>query len=68
MSDEVRTLKELQEWLRDHADALGKEANAQQIDSDFDALRVRCIYAESLAKITAQALNHTLTLLQRPTP
>ena len=68
MSDEVKTLKELQKWLRDHADALGKEANAQQINSDFDALRVKCIYAENLAKITTQALNHMLTLLQEPTP
>lgn len=57
------TFEELMTWLKDSADDLDREANAQHINNDFDLMRVRCIYGQEMAKLCGKAVYRLASIL-----
>ena len=61
---DVKTLADVRRYLEAETEKLSHEANEQEIHNELDALRIRAIYAEHAARITASSLFQLLKILE----
>jgi hypothetical protein len=63
MASEIKTLEELQAWLKSEVEKLAAEANSQYPQNDFEAAGIKLIYTKTFSEIIGKGLYRALAIL-----
>ena len=68
MAQTLKTIKEVQDYLKNEIEKITQEANNQEVHNELDMIRINAKYAEFYTKVVAKSLNQLLYILQQESP